>query len=771
MARKTPSADQPFISLRSKFVVFVSMTIIAVCSGLSSYVIRQQADLLTASLLKTGALITGNLSAPARESLLANSPAALERLLDEALNLEEVIYVAISTPEGHILTHRIKPEAEGRLNRQGGGEGLGLSEIPETASRLNQPVEGPVITRFSPDTGERQLLSHRGASGWDIIRGPTSGEFVYDFSFPIFPSSESSFADHPLNSMVEEPSSMKQDQLHPYPLGVIQVGLTNAQLQGTLNGLVGNILVMTLMSILVGIGFTALMAKRVITPLKNLAGMAQRVAKGDFAVPAVSTAHDEVGQLSRVFMDMQEALRDREQAIERQLTTITTHVTRLTTLHETTTAITSHLDLPKLLNTVLHLLVEKLGFSQVLLMQYDPHRGMVFGLQTAGHTETSDLGEPNVELPVSPEASFFLELLAHDQPLLLPDIEHMADGIPDPILAKMRQLGIRSCVCAPLKSQQQCVGFIVADGASGFGKEDDGHLLMTIANTIGVAIDNALAYQQLERLTVSLEERVDERTAELQRANAELEELSRLKSGFVSVVSHELRTPMTSIKGLVENMLDGVTGALTERQEFYLSRVKVNIERLTRMIHDLLDLSQIEAGRMELHTGLFSVSEVAMEATETLNTLASRKSVTLSLEVSDTLPMIMGDRDKILQVFTNLLHNAIKFSPEGGTVRVFVTRGEREMIQVCVADTGCGIPPEERDSIFERFYRGQAGPSKVQGAGLGLAITKNLVELHGGTMWVESQLGQGSRFFFTLPTQHPLPPFSPQSAMLTMVTH
>src|SRR5438876_774658 len=159
--------------------------------------------------------------------------------------------------------------------------------------------------------------------------------------------------------------------------------------------------------------------------------------------------------------------------------------------------------------------------------------------------------------------------------------------------------------------------------------QEDLNLLVTIAGEVAVALDNARAYRQLEHLAQSLEQRVQHRTQLLLEANRRLQELDKLKSDFVSTVSHELRTPMTSIKGYVDNILDGLTGALTERQSYYLNRVKYNVERLTRMINDLLDLSRIEAGKVDLNLGNVRMHEFVSEVVEGFQRAAQEKGLTL----------------------------------------------------------------------------------------------------------------------------------------------
>lgn len=259
------------------------------------------------------------------------------------------------------------------------------------------------------------------------------------------------------------------------------------------------------------------------------------------------------------------------------------------------------------------------------------------------------------------------------------------------------------------------------------------------------------AYRELEQLNQSLEQRVLQRTSELQAANEKLKELDRLKSTFVSVVSHELRTPMTSIKGYVENLLDGLAGKLNEKQTHSLERVKHNIDRLTRMINELLDLSKIEAGRLELQLAPISMADVVEDVLENYQTAARQKSLTLHAALCPPLPPVRADSDKLHRILINLVHNAIKFTPEGGKISIEVKAQEDDFVRVSVTDNGPGIPSNELDKIFDKFYRSLSAPIEARGAGLGLAIAKNLVELHGGVMWVESTVGKGSRFSFTIP--------------------
>jgi PAS domain S-box-containing protein len=250
--------------------------------------------------------------------------------------------------------------------------------------------------------------------------------------------------------------------------------------------------------------------------------------------------------------------------------------------------------------------------------------------------------------------------------------------------------------------------------------------------------------------------RVAKDVTEKKRYERRLKELDQMKSDFVSNVSHELRTPLTSIKGSVDNMLDGLTGTLNEKQMRYLTRIKANTDRLSRLINDLLDLSRIEAGRTELRPATLSLTALAEEVAEQLRPLATEKLIRLELPPPDLQVTVWADRDKVTQVLMNLMGNAVKFTPPEGKVTVALEKEGGDCVQISVADTGPGILPEERHKIFSRFYQvANINKEKPRGSGLGLAISKALVEMHGGKIWVESETGQGSTFYFTLPAQQP----------------
>jgi PAS domain S-box-containing protein len=250
------------------------------------------------------------------------------------------------------------------------------------------------------------------------------------------------------------------------------------------------------------------------------------------------------------------------------------------------------------------------------------------------------------------------------------------------------------------------------------------------------------------------QQRAEERAQDLEAANQKLRELDQLKSTFVATVSHDLRTPLTAIKGYANNLLAGVGGPLPEKAIASLLRIEHNADRLTRMISGLLDLARLEAGQIMLRLSSVVISDVVKDVTEGLQSVSREKAITITCLAQET-PGIQADRDRVFQIVANLLQNALKFTPDHGRIDICSTTTEDGGVQVAVRDTGPGIPHDKLDKIFEKFYRLPFHGSEGGGAGLGPSITKSLVELHGGAIWVESTQGEGSRFVFRLPSKPP----------------
>ena len=239
---------------------------------------------------------------------------------------------------------------------------------------------------------------------------------------------------------------------------------------------------------------------------------------------------------------------------------------------------------------------------------------------------------------------------------------------------------------------------------------------------------------------------------ELQRVYGELETASRHKSEFLANMSHELRTPLNAIIGFSQVLREGLFGEVNAKQEEYLEDILTSANHLLALINDVLDLSKVEAGQVQLELAPFSLEDALERGISMVREQATKNGVQVMLHANGGVGIVTGDERRVRQVIFNLLSNAVKFTSTGGSVDVTATRANGE-VRVSVADTGSGIDADDLDRIFEEFQQTETGLEQREGTGLGLALSKRLVELHGGRIWLESELGKGSTFVFTLPAR------------------
>jgi len=249
-----------------------------------------------------------------------------------------------------------------------------------------------------------------------------------------------------------------------------------------------------------------------------------------------------------------------------------------------------------------------------------------------------------------------------------------------------------------------------------------------------------------------LEEELRDSYVKLENAYAELKEEDEIKSYFISTASHELRTPLTVINSYLEMFEDGLLGEMTEIQQDKLEVMRSQVNQMIGLVKDMLDTSRLEARKFKIQKHPMKLDEIAKNAVDEMSRLADMKEHSLSLKIFRKLPEIMADEHRIKQVFSNLLTNAIKYTPNKGTIDVRISN-ENSHILVSISDTGVGIPEEEHEKIFEKFYTvGEKSLTRDSDRmGLGLTIAKGIVEAHDGRIWVESEVNKGSTFYFTLP--------------------
>jgi len=342
-------------------------------------------------------------------------------------------------------------------------------------------------------------------------------------------------------------------------------------------------------------------------------------------------------------------------------------------------------------------------------------------------------------LPLSPAAGPLYHAFATRQPLAILSDEDLR-RVP-PVGAEYRDrtyFRSRRFIVAPLIAGDRVIGVASADNKTTRRPITPAsvELFTLVSQQLATALEEAQLY------------------AEVERKSAELESANRHKSEFLANMSHELRTPLNAIIGFSEVLSERMFGELNEKQADYLKDIHASGQHLLSLINDILDLSKIEAGRMELEVTEFDLLRAIDNALTLVRERAARRSIALHTTVDERLERVQGDERKIRQVLLNLLSNAIKFTPEGGTIEVGA-KPVNGSVEVSVSDTGVGIAPEDQEAVFEEFRQVGTVDKKVEGTGLGLALSRKFIELHGGTIWVTSQVGGGSTFTFSVPIRRP----------------
>ncbi|MFM7428213.1 MAG: ATP-binding protein [Elainella sp.] len=360
------------------------------------------------------------------------------------------------------------------------------------------------------------------------------------------------------------------------------------------------------------------------------------------------------------------------------------------------------------------------------------------------------------------DAHCFVEQLRHqdwqdlDDAIAIDDVEVRYQKVPC-LLEFLRRAQVRAKLVAPIWLQEQFWGLLIAHECQQprHWQETERRFLQQIAQTLAIAISQAQLYAEVQQQKQTLEERVVERTQALRDALLTAQTANRAKSEFLAMVSHELRTPLACIIGMSATLQRWSKDALTERQQNFLQTIHESGEHLLALINDILDLSQAEAGRMVLNVQLFSLSSLARQTLKAFEVQAALQQVELELELHRTAlqDSFTGDPRRIRQILFNLLSNAIKFTPAGGKVTLrLLTQPDLAILQV--QDTGIGIAEAQLPLLFQKFQQLDSSYRReYQGTGLGLALTKQLVELHGGWVEVESTVGVGSVFTVKLPPQ------------------
>ncbi|HTH70432.1 MAG TPA: GAF domain-containing protein [Candidatus Saccharimonadales bacterium] len=392
---------------------------------------------------------------------------------------------------------------------------------------------------------------------------------------------------------------------------------------------------------------------------------------------------------------------------------------RMLALHRASTLIAAETDPTEVLREILEAAGALLGRGSALLYRWDDHAALLRHAESIGAERDAP---PVLRSGEGVTGQAFLT----QKPVIVNDYATWEHALPS-----NRDAGWQAALAVPLIRAGQPLGVLTVRSTHALARFDDED-----ARLLSLFGDQAVA-------TLTTAELVEQQ----RRAVEQLEKLNSAKSNFVSIVSHEFRTPLTGIQGFSELMRDEDLSVVEMKE--YAGDINKDAQRLNRMITEMLDLDRMESGQMTLNRERSDINAVIAEAAERLSANAGQHPIHVNCDPA--LPLIEMDTDKIKQVLLNLLSNAIKYSPDGGAITI-TTRVEGGMVHVLVRDLGMGIPPDSLEKVFERYSRLESGATRyIQGTGLGLPISRQIVEMHGGRAWVESTLGEGSVFQFTLP--------------------
>jgi signal transduction histidine kinase len=409
---------------------------------------------------------------------------------------------------------------------------------------------------------------------------------------------------------------------------------------------------------------------------------------------------------------------------------LTQSVEKLTALGEVSQALSSTLDLDTVLTTIVTRAVHLSGADGGQIFEYDE---VAEEFQPRASNEVEDVVAATQHTRLRKGEGAVGRMAVTREAVQIPDIA-LEGAYESRARGALLRSGRHALLAVPLLSEEHIVGgLVISRNAAGAFPAEVVELLKTFATQSALAIQNARLFHELED------------------KSRQLEAASRHKSEFLANMSHELRTPLNAVIGFSEVLLQRMFGGLNDKQDEYLKDIYASGQHLLSLINDILDLSKIEAGRMELVPAPFHLPTALDNAVILVKERAARHGIALHLDLDPRLGELVGDERKVKQVLLNLLSNAVKFTPEGGRISLRARLTDRA-VEIAVTDTGIGIAPEDQAAIFEEFRQvGSDETRKLEGTGLGLTLAKKFVELHGGRIWVESEPGYGSTFTFTLP--------------------
>jgi len=720
---------------RTKVLLSITPMILALCVLFGGISLYQHNKLLRGEFVKRGKALASDLAASGELGVFSEDERLLNASLRGITGEEDVAYVVIYTDTGRRLVS--------------GGKALaqpGPTSVPEA---LSDEIRAGILASRRP-----------------VERNPSGagGESFLEFYAPIL-SGEVRMVEEQFFGMPRPGRAADDDRTRV--IGIARVGLSLRNIDAHSSYLIKLWAILSIAFLAAGTLAAYALSRRITQPITRLTESTARMAEGQLDQEIPVTSRDEIGTLAKTYNEMAKALKrtlDERERVAEELTDlnrsledrIRERTAQLRDLHRLGVSMQEPLPLSDRLNLILKGVHEVIGLDRIIVWLPDQEETC---FDMAAATGFAQLPPGGVKVPISDEVPTLARAYRDRVEIIVEGLSSVpVEFRVQPPYDRVSVLRSRAFVVLPLISRGRSVGVLAADNAvSGQPIAPRLDLFRIFASQAAVAIENAQLFQEVEE------------------ANRQLARASRHKSEFLANMSHELRTPLNAILGFTELIVDGVYGEVPEELRESIEDIHTNGRHLLRLINDVLDLTKIEAGRMQLSLSEYSVQELIDSVISATRSLAEEKQLDLSSRVDKDLPPAFGDSKRLTQILMNLVGNAIKFTPAGGSVNVTAkmvpssefgvsisqpetrnpkpeTASASELIEFSVADTGIGIAAEELENIFSEFRQVDSSITREHGgSGLGLSIAKRFVELHGGAIWVESQVGRGSVFYFRIP--------------------
>ncbi len=709
------------MTLRLKAITFMAVILLSVGAVLSWHFLTQAEKGMIGELRNRAISLTTNLARSSKWGMLSEDSIILNEIVDDILREDSVLYVAISNARGDILASRVRQ-----------GENSDPIEIAILHAESLAKSNGIAATHFHEIDGVG--IYHTYMPVESTTASPSQTDADISNALLLFGDSHTEQAGAEASGRY----------------GNVQLLVSSKKLLGEIKNTFITGIGITILIVMIALAISYVFSSRVLGPIKAMATAAGKISAGDLSHRIPVRSRDEIGMLAATFNQMSSSL-------SRMTRMQAERLEALSALHEAGLLINSTLDVEEVIERMLDVVVRRLGYRRAFLFLTDWDRRVLTNGRIVGADDDIKAHFREIEIPLEEHGGFCARVALSGKSILVKDVKEARARANS---TTFELLGPDGFIAVPLVMDDKSVGVMAIERRPEQTLvESDTALLETLANQMVIAIANAISFQKIEHLNVDLETKVRERTAKLQQQQARLEQVNKElikatehKSEFLANMSHELRTPLNAVIGYSELLQEEMEELQQTKYIPDLQKIHSAGKHLLTLINDVLDLSKIEAGKMDVYIEDAEIDDIVEEVSATIKPFIESRGN--RLHVSSASGRIRTDVTKLRQVLFNLLSNAAKFTDDG-SISFDVAKVQLDganLWQFKISDTGIGIAADKMDRLFEEFSQLDAEMAhKHGGTGLGLAISQQFCRMLGGEITVTSQPGKGSTFIATLP--------------------